>query len=41
VPFIGPPASVPGDVVTHDAGRKRLCYLHDPDGVILELAEYS
>ena len=40
VEFVGPPAKVPGDVVRHDAGDKRLCYFHDPDGVILELAEY-
>lgn len=41
VVFIGAPAAVPGQVVQHDAGRKRLCYFHDPDGVILELAEYA
>lgn len=40
VAFIGAPASVPGEVVQHDAGQKRLCYFHDPDGVLLELAEY-
>ena len=40
VEFVGPPVKVPGDVVRHDAGDKRLCYFHDPDGVILELAEY-
>lgn len=41
VPFQGPPVAVPGDVVRHDAGRKRLCYFHDPDGVLLELTEYT
>jgi catechol 2,3-dioxygenase-like lactoylglutathione lyase family enzyme len=40
VEFVGPPTAVPSGVVKHDAGRKRLCYFHDPDGVILELAEY-
>ena len=40
VPFLSPPADVPESVVRHDDGRKRLCYFHDPDGVILELAEY-
>ena len=39
--FIGPPTDVPGGVIRHDAGRKRLCYFHDPDGVLLELAEYT
>jgi hypothetical protein len=24
-----------------DAGRKRLCYFHDPEGVLLEVAEYT
>ena len=38
---IGPPTQVPEGVVKHDAGRKRLCYLRDPDGVLLELAEYT
>ena len=33
--------TVPGGVVEHDAGDKKLCYFHDPDGVILELAEYT
>ena len=41
VRFFGPPAAVPGDAVRHDEGRKRLCYLRDPDGVILELAQYD
>ena len=34
------PVRVPGGVVTHDAGEKTLVYFLDPDGVILELAEY-
>ncbi len=41
VTLVGPPTAVPGGVVKHDAGRKRLCYFHDPDGVLLELAEYT
>jgi len=41
VAFVGPPTAVPAGVVKHDAGRKRLCYFRDPDGVILELAEYA
>jgi len=40
VELVGPPVEVPSGVVTHDAGDKVLCYFHDPDGVILELAEY-
>jgi len=39
-PPAGPPVVVPTEVVTHAAGHKVLCYFHDPDGVILELAEY-
>jgi catechol 2,3-dioxygenase-like lactoylglutathione lyase family enzyme len=34
------PVRVPAGVVQHDAGDKRLVYFLDPDGVILELAEY-
>lgn len=41
VPFIGPPVAVPSNALQHDEGRKRLCYFHDPDGVLLELAEYA
>jgi len=40
VKFLGAPVTVPSDVVRHDAGEKRLCYFRDPDGVLLELAEY-
>ncbi len=36
----GEPVRVPGGVVQHDAGEKTLVYFLDPDGVILELAEY-
>jgi catechol 2,3-dioxygenase-like lactoylglutathione lyase family enzyme len=34
------PVRVPKGVVQHDAGEKTLIYFLDPDGVILELAEY-
>jgi len=40
VKIIGKPVTVPGQVVKHDAGEKTLLYFYDPDGVILELAEY-
>jgi catechol 2,3-dioxygenase-like lactoylglutathione lyase family enzyme len=33
--------TVPAGVVKHDAGDKKLCYFLDPDGVILELAQYT
>ena len=37
VPFVSEPVTVPFSV----AGvRKRLCYLHDPDGALVEIAEY-
>ncbi len=35
------PVAVPAGVVSHDAGRKTLVYFLDPDGVILELAQYD
>jgi glyoxylase I family protein len=41
VRFLSPGIAVPGGVVKHDSGHKRLCYFHDPDGVLLELAEYT
>jgi catechol 2,3-dioxygenase-like lactoylglutathione lyase family enzyme len=34
------PVKVPHGVVEHDQGEKTLVYFLDPDGVILELAEY-
>lgn len=40
VPMFGPAVDVPAGVVQHDAGSKKLLYFIDPDGVILELAEY-
>ena len=38
VPFVSPPVTVPFMVVGNI--RKRLCYLHDPDGALLEIADY-
>ncbi|MCF6286452.1 MAG: VOC family protein [Candidatus Hydrogenedentes bacterium] len=40
VKFIGAPVIVPKSVIEHDDGQKSLCYFHDPDGVVLELAAY-
>ena len=37
VPFISEPITVPFSVT---GVRKRLCYLHDPDGALVEIAEY-
>ena len=37
VPFLSPPRPVPFLVT---GGHKWICYLHDPDGVLVELAEY-
>lgn len=40
VKFFSEPVRVPVGVVKHEAGEKVLVYFTDPDGVILELAEY-
>jgi catechol 2,3-dioxygenase-like lactoylglutathione lyase family enzyme len=40
VTIFSEPVRVPPGVVQHDAGEKTLVYFLDPDGVILELAEY-
>lgn len=40
VTFFSEPVKVPAGVVRHDQGEKTLVYFLDPDGVILELAEY-
>ena len=40
ITMIGEIVEVPENVVTHDAGHKILCYFLDPDGILLELAEY-
>lgn len=37
--FVSPPVTVPFPV--GGRGTKRLCYFHDPDGVLLEIAAYS
>ena len=37
ITFVSPPLPVPFPVA---GGQKWICYLHDPDGVLLELAEY-
>ncbi len=41
VRLFGEPVTVPTGVIKHDAGQKTLLYFSDPDGVILELAEYT
>jgi len=38
VSFVSPPVTVPFMVVGNI--RKRLCYLYDPDGALLEIADY-
>jgi glyoxylase I family protein len=38
VSFISPPVTVPFRLV--EGIQKRLCYCHDPDGVIVELCEH-
>jgi catechol 2,3-dioxygenase-like lactoylglutathione lyase family enzyme len=38
VAFVSEPVTVPFRLV--DGIQKRLCYLHDPDGVLLELCEH-
>ena len=40
VTMVSEPVAVPSDVVSHDSGNKILCYFLDPDGTLLELAEY-
>ena len=41
VKIFGPPVLVPNGVVRHDAGNKQLLYFHDPEGVLLELTQYT
>lgn len=38
VVFVSPPVTVPFRIV--EGLQKRLCYCHDPDGVIVELCEH-
>jgi catechol 2,3-dioxygenase-like lactoylglutathione lyase family enzyme len=40
VNFVSPPVTVPFPVGPRRL-KKRLCYFHDPEGVLLEVAEYS
>ena len=40
VTLFSAPVKVPQGVVKFSAGEKTLCYFLDPDGVIVELAEY-
>lgn len=41
IKVFGNPVLVPAGVVRHDAGDKHLLYFLDPEGVLLELAQYS
>lgn len=40
VQLLGEPVVVPETAVAHEQGQKILLYFYDPDGVLLELAEY-
>ena len=40
VEIVGDTVAVPASAITHDEGQKVLCYFLDPDGILLELAEY-
>lgn len=40
VQFVGDPVEVPTGILKGSTVHKTLCYFHDPDGVLLELAEY-
>lgn len=41
VKFLSEPLAVPASVMADNPIRKTLCYFHDPDGVLLEIAEYK
>jgi len=41
VTLLSDPVKVPAGVVRFASGDKRLLYFLDPDGVLLELAEYG
>ena len=41
VKLFSKPVTVPSTVIDHDDGQKTLVYFSDPDGVILELAQYE
>ena len=40
IAFVSPPITVPFPVGPKSL-KKRLCYFHDPEGVLLEVAEYA
>ena len=40
VSILSPPIRVPHEVVKLTTANKALCYFHDPDGILVELAEY-
>lgn len=41
VEFVGKCIEVPNELETGGAGNKRMCYFHDPDGVLLELTQFT
>ena len=41
VKLISEPIQVPNTLSADNPVRKTLCYFHDPDGVLLEIAEYK
>lgn len=41
VKLLSRPIAVPKSVMADNPIRKSLCYFHDPDGVLLEIAEYK
>ena len=41
VKLLSEPIAVPKAVMADKPIRKSLCYFHDPDGVLLEIAEYK
>ena len=41
VKLLSEPITVPATVAAQNPVRKTLCYFHDPDGVLLEIAEYK
>ncbi len=41
VKLLSEPIAVPATLMAQNPVRKTLCYFHDPDGVLLEIAEYK
>jgi catechol 2,3-dioxygenase-like lactoylglutathione lyase family enzyme len=41
VKLLSEPIAVPATLAAQNPVRKTLCYFHDPDGVLLEIAEYK